>query len=282
MRRLLLITILLLTACQKDYYLEDLNEANKQIELLTSQKNDALDRVDLLEDNLQQERASVSELLNIKEIYEIQFQDLVDELNGLVNHIDTLETTISNLELELQNLNEDSLSNIEDLNSQISALEDEIASLEIDVAMWKGYYYEAIDDDEINTIEEIQESVVSVPVVTQPADDQPADDIIFEEWKVDKFSVQVSNEWGAANDMCDALYAEGNPAVITYQTLYMSVQSNSSIVIGSRVWLNSIETDSGAFDGAGRHYDIRINNNISGKVYQISPDGVIVDIYSCN
>ena len=111
MKKILIIALLALTACQKDYYLSDLNEANAQIELLNSERSSLHNQVNNISNELEKEIqnnvAIANWLIDILDSFGVsnfgQLHDLVDnsysqaEVNALRNEITALENELKNL-----------------------------------------------------------------------------------------------------------------------------------------------------------------------------------------
>ena len=130
MRKLLLIGLVALgVACQKDYYLQDLNDANARIEALQGQLNDL----------------------------SVELQKSVDEVRVTAEALAEANETISNLTIELEDVidnftfvNESQSNFIHELNARIVELETIISELNADILVLEGKLADALEQDELD------------------------------------------------------------------------------------------------------------------------------------
>ncbi len=138
---LLLFTVgALFIACQKDYYLEDLQNAESQIERLNSTVSDLNSKLNDANADITSLNSEVAGLLQDLTIANSTIESLEGDKQGLTDEVAVLEAeamalvdNIESLSSELANANQSSADTIEGLEDTIVDLEAEILSLNIRV-----------------------------------------------------------------------------------------------------------------------------------------------------
>ena len=124
MKRTILIIVLLFVSCQKDYYLDDLNDALSQVSSLQSENSSLKSQLQQLNSRIQQLDQLVSNLNNTNS----SLQTELDNLNASYN--------------QLSQAQESSILEIEELNNKIILLANQ---LRVEIAesnpILNGYYY---------------------------------------------------------------------------------------------------------------------------------------------
>ena len=116
-KTLLLSTVLIMASCQKDYYLEDLNDANAQIEVLESTIQSLLAQGDV---DAEEIKTLNNQIIDLENNLDIINQELIDQ--NLIN--DDLQAIIDGYMIEL----EDNAILIEELKAEIIELQKELAT----------------------------------------------------------------------------------------------------------------------------------------------------------
>ena len=124
-KTLLLSTVLIMASCQKDYYLEDLNDANAQIEVLESTIQSLLAQGDV---DAKEIETLNNEIIVLENNLDIINQELIDQ--NLIN--DDLQAIIDGYMIEL----EDNAILIEELKAEIIALQEELSAQGSDITKY--------------------------------------------------------------------------------------------------------------------------------------------------
>ena len=124
-KTLLLSTVLIMASCQKDYYLEDLNDANAQIEVLESTIQSLLAQGDV---DAEEIKTLNNQIIDLENNLDIINQELIDQ--NLIN--DDLQAIIDGYMIEL----EDNAILIEELKAEIIELQKELATQGSDITKY--------------------------------------------------------------------------------------------------------------------------------------------------
>ena len=131
MRKSILIFLLIFVSCQKDYYLDDLNDALSQISSLQIENQ-----------NLKQQLQQIN---NQKQQLEQQISNLNNQNSSLQSQLTALNNSYSNLDSAYNQLAESqqiSLNEIEDLKAQIIELANQLRiQISKENPIENGYYY---------------------------------------------------------------------------------------------------------------------------------------------
>ena len=103
MRKTIIIALLALTACQKDYYLNDLNEAEALIQTLQGEKNSLSNRINVLNTAITNLNQDNNNLLNDLNDITNNYNDAVISAEETDILISELETTIDRLTVGIRN-----------------------------------------------------------------------------------------------------------------------------------------------------------------------------------
>ena len=158
MKKLLFLAVLLLAACQKDYYLEDLQQAEFEIQQLQSISDAKTDEIN----NLQEIINTINADLNAAQEHIVAITSDLAEVNKerdlLQIDVDRLVGIVVNKEEEIDSL----LAQTEVDSLAISNLNDEVASLETALAN-----VETIAANRLNRITELENAEPTVVTVTR-------------------------------------------------------------------------------------------------------------------
>ena len=158
MKKLLFLAVLLLAACQKDYYLEDLQQAEFEIQQLQSISDAKTDEIN----NLQEIINTINADLNAAQEHIVAITSDLAEVNKerdlLQIDVDRLVGIVVNKEEEIDSL----LAQAEVDSLAISNLNDEVASLETALAN-----VEAIAAERLTKITELENQPPTIVTVTQ-------------------------------------------------------------------------------------------------------------------
>ena len=163
MRKLLLLGLVVLgTACQKNYYLDDLNEANETIEQLEATIAD-----------LRIEIADANEVVSTQNTLLIKAQEDLDNLQAEYTYVNESQsafihelnakieeyiTTIAELEAELVELNAYTQQVLENYTYEVISLRAQITELQAEIAAYEPEIVEVIK--EVQVIVEVEKVVI--------------------------------------------------------------------------------------------------------------------------